>query len=46
MGMMGFAVLLAGGVNQTGSTTPVPVLLGAGNGEVGVMTCTTTHRPS
>jgi hypothetical protein len=46
VGMMGFAVLLAGGVNQMGATTPLPVLLAAGRRLVGVMTCTTTHRPS
>src|SRR2546423_50479 len=45
-GMMRFAVLLAGAVNQTGATTPGPVPPGAGRGEVGVMTRATTHRPS
>jgi hypothetical protein len=30
VGMMGFAVLLTGGVNQVGATTPLPVLLEAG----------------
>jgi hypothetical protein len=34
-GMMGFAVLLAGGVNQVGSTTPVPFSPDAGDGEWG-----------
>ena len=46
VGMMGFAVILAGEVNQGGATAPAPVRPRQETGGSGVMTCTTAHRSS